>query len=695
LVIDWLCDQVRDRNIVLAGLYCDYPARKEQSTTSILGAILKQLLERDGIPEPLRQMFRGEKRGFGGRPPQLSTLVEILKTTIASLPEVFICIDGLDECLPENRRELLELLSNIVRASPTARVFLSGRPHIRDEVKKYFTGATMIAIVPTVEDIERYLEMRLDKDPTPSAMDDNLRAEIMRVILGEISQMWVEATALTNPGFILFSLTRKYRFLLVFLSIDAVLEEVTIHQRKQKLEEITRGGGLGGAYSATLQRIQAQKGSRSRLGMEVLMWLSHSERPLNVEELCDAVGVEKGSTDLNFENIPTIKTLLGCSLGLVTVEASKCTVRPTCTVRLIHSTLQEHLSNNASLLPRPHSVIAEVCLTYLNSQYVRDISPEFERPEPPTNLLEYASCYWGAHARRGMTKSVKTLALSLLGGFEEHVSSWILLSCNAENWDWEVGLSDSTGFPGLHGIAYLGIVEIAISLLKMKEWDLGATDVGGNTAILWAARKGHAAMVRMLLTLENVTPNTPDSDGRTPLLWAAGNGHRDIVNILLERGKVTAGTADKDGRTPLLCAVVNGHEGIVKVLLDREDLTPNTVDKDGRTLLSLAAGNGHIGLVKVFFEWGDIAPNTPDKDGRTPLSWAAETGHIGVVKKFLERGDVTPDTSDKDGRTPLLYAVLNGHEGIVKVFWTVRISLPTLWTKTVEHFSRWQLEKGI
>ena len=107
LVIDWLCDQVRNRDIAVAALYCDYLAQEEQSTTSILGAILKQLLERDGIPEPLRQVFHKEKRGFGGRAVQLSDLVKILKTTIALLPEVFICIDALDECLPKNRRELL------------------------------------------------------------------------------------------------------------------------------------------------------------------------------------------------------------------------------------------------------------------------------------------------------------------------------------------------------------------------------------------------------------------------------------------------------------------------------------------------------------------------------------------------------------------------------------------------------------
>ena len=120
---------------------------------------------------------------------QLLDLVKILKRTIASLSDVFVCIDGLDECLLKNRRELLKSLGDIVQALPTTRVFLSGRPHIRDEVKKYFTEAIMMAVIPTIGDVERYLKMRLDSDPTPSAMDQSLRVEIMRVIPRIISQM--------------------------------------------------------------------------------------------------------------------------------------------------------------------------------------------------------------------------------------------------------------------------------------------------------------------------------------------------------------------------------------------------------------------------------------------------------------------------------------------------------------------------
>ena len=62
------------------------------------------------------------------------------------------------------------------------------------------------------------------------------------------------------------------RFLLVSLCIDAILGEVTVSERKRKLNEMTKGNHLGDAYAATLDRVKVQKGSRSRLGMEALMW---------------------------------------------------------------------------------------------------------------------------------------------------------------------------------------------------------------------------------------------------------------------------------------------------------------------------------------------------------------------------------------------------------------------------------------
>ena len=154
-----------------------------------MGAILKQLVSRGGIPEHVREVFQKAKKEFGGRGLLLSGMVEILRKAIVALPRLFICIDALDESTAKHRRELLGSLREIVRVSPNARVFLTGRPHIDHEIVKCFSEAVRIPISPTHGDIQSYLEMRLDGDTDPNAMDDELRADIMRIIPEKISEM--------------------------------------------------------------------------------------------------------------------------------------------------------------------------------------------------------------------------------------------------------------------------------------------------------------------------------------------------------------------------------------------------------------------------------------------------------------------------------------------------------------------------
>jgi len=197
LVIDSLCDQARKEDITVACLYCDFLAQQEQTVTSMMGAILKQLVGGVDIPIYLREAFQEGKKEIGGRRLSLEDLVGMLRRAIASLGKVFICIDALDEYLPKDLPELLESLRDIVRQSPGTRVFLTGRPHVGGTIQKYFTGAVVIPISPNTDDIRSYLEMKLDRDSEPEAMDSGLRADIVKVILDKMSDMCVRASCLS------------------------------------------------------------------------------------------------------------------------------------------------------------------------------------------------------------------------------------------------------------------------------------------------------------------------------------------------------------------------------------------------------------------------------------------------------------------------------------------------------------------
>ena len=155
----------------------------------MLGAILKQLVGRGGIPEDLRKAFQEAKREFGGRKLGPADMMRMLRIATAPPCRVFICIDALDEC--QHLPELFKSLKDIVREFPTTRIFLTGRPHVKEDIQRYFTKVAVIPISPNTDDIRNYLEMRLDGDDEPEAMTNDLRADIVRVIMDKISDMCV------------------------------------------------------------------------------------------------------------------------------------------------------------------------------------------------------------------------------------------------------------------------------------------------------------------------------------------------------------------------------------------------------------------------------------------------------------------------------------------------------------------------
>jgi len=195
LVIDRLCDQARGQSVAVACFYFDFAARREQSSTSMLGAILKQILGAlEEIPKEISQAYEDQKKVIGGRGPQLSDITKMLQTT-SSERLTFLCIDAMDECVPEHRVKILNSLNQILQKSPGIRIFMTGRQHVQAEIQKRLSGrVASIAITPKKGDVIGYLRTRLKEDTNPDAMDDNLEADILRKIPEDISEMYVEVT---------------------------------------------------------------------------------------------------------------------------------------------------------------------------------------------------------------------------------------------------------------------------------------------------------------------------------------------------------------------------------------------------------------------------------------------------------------------------------------------------------------------
>ena len=93
LVIDTLCKQAVDENAAVACFYFDFATQEEQSLSTILGAVLKQIVGGlSEIPQPIVKAFRDRGRVIGGQRLALAEVVEFLQD-ISSSQRIFICID--------------------------------------------------------------------------------------------------------------------------------------------------------------------------------------------------------------------------------------------------------------------------------------------------------------------------------------------------------------------------------------------------------------------------------------------------------------------------------------------------------------------------------------------------------------------------------------------------------------------------
>ena len=193
LVIDKLCDEAMERDTAVTCFYFDYATRKEQSPINMLGSLLKQLAGKfKPIPDAIIQEFENQKKVIGGRRPQISEILTMFQIIAAGVRTI-ICVDALDECVPKHRVVVLDSLGQILRGSPNTRLFMTGRPHVRSEIKRRLGGATVfISIEPAEDDLFEYLRERLRTDTTPEIMDNTLEMDILKIIPEAHSKTYVE-----------------------------------------------------------------------------------------------------------------------------------------------------------------------------------------------------------------------------------------------------------------------------------------------------------------------------------------------------------------------------------------------------------------------------------------------------------------------------------------------------------------------
>lgn len=169
-------------NAAVILIYCDYRDQTNQTIVGMVGSLAKQLLlQAQSIPATVQQLFKGMEKEE--KPINLDSAQAIFKLALQQFDCVYICLDALDECQPEARRQLLELFKTVT--GTILRLFITGRPNVEAELANSFADrpVSKVPIAAHKDDILLYLSERFSRDRYREAMDETLRTQITDKIL--------------------------------------------------------------------------------------------------------------------------------------------------------------------------------------------------------------------------------------------------------------------------------------------------------------------------------------------------------------------------------------------------------------------------------------------------------------------------------------------------------------------------------
>jgi len=187
MVIDHLLSHYGEERVVY--IYCDYRDKTNQNLLNIMGSILKQhLAVTTDIPVAIAdQLGSLEKQG---KKVMIQDVSQMLKSAIPQAGSHFLCIDALDELEPGARLGLLKALRT---EFGSARIFLTGRPHITSDIHRILQThpGDAIQITPNLTEVRAYLshEIELDSEMNPDDMNEQLKEEILDGIVTKAQGM--------------------------------------------------------------------------------------------------------------------------------------------------------------------------------------------------------------------------------------------------------------------------------------------------------------------------------------------------------------------------------------------------------------------------------------------------------------------------------------------------------------------------
>ena len=264
--------------------------------------------------------------------PQIQDLERILLHICQDFDQVFIAIDALDECDEAMRRKYFLPFLAALQKIPSIRLFVTSRPYPED-IRRALDPAPQIHVQASDADLRMYLRRRIEESGNADIMDEDFKQRLIDTVTRGAQGMYVNRFLSASCVHCRTASHFGSRFLLPALQIESIVSEPTTGDMEDAIEN--KPHDLHQAFYQTLARIQRQPEGRKRLGMNVLLWLSHAHGSLTVAELSEAIAVKSGDTPLNPRRRPSQNMMIECCMGLATIDLENSIIH------LVHYALQE------------------------------------------------------------------------------------------------------------------------------------------------------------------------------------------------------------------------------------------------------------------------------------------------------------------------------------------------------------------
>ena len=408
----------------MAFFFCDGTSQNKRSSAAIIRSLLAQII----VPNPpfIEQAFDWITKSGQERATSYCSLLGLFRTITASIQQLFLVVDALDEC--EDLRQTL-FLKDLVSTSRTRRPSLHVIIFSRNEawIRQQLGDCPILYITADLiqRDLTLYVERSLQKPPLSMICEEKLEHRIVKTLRTKADG----------------------QFLWVKLMVQSLRKSTFISEISRALDNLPRG--LGQAYGRVLESLLMEGAPRQKAGHMLLQWLVCSEKPLTMKELSTALAIKPGETSLDTgDRVVDLSSFLDELCGSLIKITPQRNSQDSMIVTFVHLTVKEFLLSSDELFGPIASAIskfrvevtlgniylASVCVTYLASDTFRNwpISEHSNISAMMDTLpfVKYASSYWATHLARSGRPDPELLRLLKLFLESEQLSKYLTLSTN-------------------------------------------------------------------------------------------------------------------------------------------------------------------------------------------------------------------------------------------------------------------------